>query len=47
MIKITKIISLLLLLTILPLGCMVGPKYARPEEQKVSSYKYSPEGADT
>ena len=47
MIKITKIISLLLLLTILPLGCMVGPKYARPEEQKVSSYKYSPEVADT
>lgn len=36
-----------MLLALLPIGCMVGPKYARPEEQKVSSYKYSPEVADT
>ena len=47
MIKITKIISLFLLLTILPSSCMVGPKYARPEEQKVASYKFTPETADT
>ena len=47
MIKATKIFSLILLLAILPLGCMVGPKYAKPEEQKLTSYKYGPEVADT
>jgi multidrug efflux system outer membrane protein len=34
-----KIIVIILVLVLLPSGCMVGPKYARPEEQKSASYK--------
>ncbi|WP_281297728.1 efflux transporter outer membrane subunit [Flavobacterium limnophilum] len=39
MIKKYKIIVVILALALLPMGCMVGPKYARPEEQKSESYR--------
>jgi multidrug efflux system outer membrane protein len=42
-----KIIVVLLLLAFLPTGCMVGPKYARPEEQKATAFKYQTTNADT
>jgi multidrug efflux system outer membrane protein len=34
-----KIIVVLFILALLPIGCMVGPKYAKPEQQKSESYK--------
>jgi multidrug efflux system outer membrane protein len=34
-----KIIVVLFILALFPVGCMVGPKYARPEEQKTDSFK--------
>jgi len=42
-----KIIIVLFVLALLPLGCMVGPKYTRPEEQKAASYRYQTINADT
>lgn len=45
--KIFKIIVVLLTLVVLPTSCMVGPKYARPEEQKAASYRFQPIDADT
>lgn len=42
-----KIFSLLLILILLPVGCMVGPKYAKPEQQKVGKYSNAPINADT
>jgi len=39
MIKKHKIIVVILALALLPMGCMVGPKYARPDEQKSESYR--------
>ena len=42
-----KISIVFLVLVLLPMGCMVGPKYAKPEQQKVASYKYEAVNADT
>ena len=47
MIKKYKIIVVLLALALLPMGCMVGPKYARPKEQKATAFKYQTTNADT
>lgn len=42
-----KIVVVLIFVALLPTGCMVGPKYAKPEQQKASSYKYEPANIDT
>jgi multidrug efflux system outer membrane protein len=34
-----KIIVVIFMLSLLPVGCMVGPKYTKPEQQKSDSYK--------
>jgi len=47
MIKKYKIIVVVLILALLPMGCMVGPKYTRPEEQKATAFKYQTTNADT
>ncbi len=47
MIKKYKIIVVILALTFLPMGCLVGPKYVKPEEQKAQSYRQAPINADT
>jgi outer membrane protein, multidrug efflux system len=47
MIKKYKIIVVLLALALLPMGCMVGPKYKRPEEQKAAAFKYQTTNVDT
>ncbi|QOG03226.1 efflux transporter outer membrane subunit [Flavobacterium sp. MDT1-60] len=39
MIKRHKIIFVIFILILFPLGCMVGPKYSKPEQQKSDSYK--------
>ena len=39
MLKKYKIIVVVFILTLLPAGCMVGPKYTRPEEQKSDSFR--------
>jgi outer membrane protein, multidrug efflux system len=40
MIKKYKIIAIILLLSLLPVGCMVGPKYKKPEQLKSDSYQH-------
>ncbi|MDL2144089.1 efflux transporter outer membrane subunit [Flavobacterium tructae] len=40
MIKKYKIIAIILLLSLLPVGCMVGPKYKKPEQIKSDSYQH-------
>lgn len=47
MIKKYKIIVVILVLTFLPMGCLVGPKYVKPEEQKAQSYRQAPINSDT
>jgi multidrug efflux system outer membrane protein len=47
MIKKYKIIVVLIILALLPIGCMVGPKYVKPEQQEATSYKYGPAEIDT
>jgi outer membrane protein, multidrug efflux system len=42
-----KIILIVLVLTILPTGCLVGPKYAKPEDKKTTAFQYGPANADT
>ncbi|WP_264565957.1 efflux transporter outer membrane subunit [Flavobacterium sp. N3904] len=42
-----KISVVILALALFPMGCMVGPKYARPEEQKATAFKYQGANADT
>src|SRR5688572_25791058 len=42
-----KIIGVILVLTLLPTGCLVGPKYEKPEQQKVENFKHAPVNADT
>lgn len=42
-----KIIVTLFVLAILPIGCMVGPKYVQPDQQKVTSFRYEPANIDT
>jgi multidrug efflux system outer membrane protein len=42
-----KIVVVILTLTILPVGCLVGPKYQKPEEQNAASFQNGPASADT
>jgi multidrug efflux system outer membrane protein len=42
-----KIILIIIVLAILPTGCLVGPKYAKPEDQNAASYNNGPANADT
>jgi multidrug efflux system outer membrane protein len=42
-----KIVVVILILAILPVGCLVGPKYEKPEDQNAASFHYGPAKADT
>lgn len=42
-----KIVIIILVLAILPVGCLVGPKYAKPEDQNAASFQNGPANADT
>jgi multidrug efflux system outer membrane protein len=42
-----KIVVVILTLAILPVGCLVGPKYQKPVEQNAASFKNGPASADT
>jgi outer membrane protein, multidrug efflux system len=42
-----KIILIIIVLAILPTGCLVGPKYAKPEDQNAATFNYGPANADT
>lgn len=42
-----KIILIITVLAILPTGCLVGPKYAKPEDQNAASFNNGPANADT
>jgi multidrug efflux system outer membrane protein len=44
--KLKKVI-VILTLAILPVGCLVGPKYAKPEDQNATSFHNGPANADT
>jgi multidrug efflux system outer membrane protein len=47
MMKKFKIVVVILILAIFPVGCLVGPKYQKPEEQKVNTYQNGTASADT
>lgn len=47
MIKNYKIGLIILALALLPMGCMVGPKYVKPKQQKASAFRYEPANIDT
>jgi multidrug efflux system outer membrane protein len=42
-----KIIIIILVLTILPVGCLVGPKYAKPEDPNAANFQNGAANADT
>lgn len=42
-----KIIVIILILAILPVGCLVGPKYEKPEEQNAANFRNGSVNADT
>lgn len=42
-----KISIVLLALALLPMGCMVGPKYVKPDQQKASQFQYAQSKMDT
>src|SRR6478609_6960632 len=42
-----KIIVVLVLIAVLPVGCLVGPKYKKPEEQSATNFHNGPANADT
>ena len=42
-----KIVVVILILAILPVGCLVGPKYEKPKEQNAASFQYGPASVDT
>ena len=42
-----KIIVVILVLAVLPVGCLVGPKYQKPEEQSAEKFRHGPETVDT
>ena len=42
-----KIVIIILVLAILPVGCLVGPKYAKPEDQNAASFQNGSANADT
>jgi len=45
--KTLKILLALFLIAVFPFGCMVGPKYAKPEQPNADSFRYSNQPADT
>ncbi|AWK03541.1 RND transporter [Flavobacterium crocinum] len=45
--KTLKILLALFLIAVFPYGCMVGPKYAQPEQPQADSFRYSNQPADT
>lgn len=45
--KTLKILLALFLIAVFPYGCMVGPKYAQPEQPQANSFRYSNQPADT
>jgi multidrug efflux system outer membrane protein len=42
-----KIVVVILTLAMLPVGCLVGPKYQKPEEQNAASFRNGSVNADT
>ena len=42
-----KIVVIILILTILPVGCLVGPKYKKPEDKNAAAFQNGPANADT
>jgi multidrug efflux system outer membrane protein len=42
-----KIILIIIVLAILPAGCLVGPKYAKPADQNAAAFNNGPVNADT
>ncbi|SFC52020.1 efflux transporter outer membrane subunit [Flavobacterium phragmitis] len=45
--KTLKILLALFLIAVFPYGCMVGPKYAQPEQPQANSFRYSNQPSDT
>ena len=42
-----KVIIIVLVLAILPVGCLVGPKYEKPADQNATAFNNGPANADT
>ncbi|QBN17673.1 efflux transporter outer membrane subunit [Flavobacterium nackdongense] len=42
-----KIVVVILILAILPVGCLVGPKYKKPEEQSAATFRNGATNVDT
>lgn len=42
-----KIVVLILILAMLPVGCLVGPKYKKPEDPNTTNFRFGPANADT
>ncbi|MGQ7945938.1 efflux transporter outer membrane subunit [Flavobacterium sp. WC2509] len=42
-----KVIIIILALAILPVGCLVGPKYKKPEDQNAANFQHGSANADT
>lgn len=42
-----KIIVVIVVLAVLPVGCLVGPKYQKPEDQSAANYRNGTANADT
>lgn len=42
-----KIIVVVVVLAVLPVGCLVGPKYQKPEDQSAANYRNGTANADT
>ncbi|MBX9807478.1 MAG: TolC family protein, partial [Flavobacteriaceae bacterium] len=42
-----KIVIVILILAILPVGCLVGPKYKKPEDQNAANFRNGLVNADT
>ena len=42
-----KIVVVILILAILPVGCLVGPKYKKPEDQNAANFRNGSTNVDT
>ena len=42
-----KIVVVILILALLPVGCLVGPKYKKPEDPNATGYRNGTANADT
>lgn len=42
-----KIVVIILILAVLPVGCLVGPKYQKPEDQNAETFRNGPTNVDT